>query len=303
MVANTFTHPVSSQSIATARIDWNESTESILTSFYSPAAPVTTSFSIDGQIPATVPDGTIFRSSSTGALYVKDAARSLSNPIYGGDFTRNGIALVVETDIVHAVANLGNYEQGELFAVPVSNSRLYMKTSSVAATFVDIGIPPTDSITSAMIKTDAITAIKIAADAVTETKIADDAVTGLKIPTSANVARLNVAQEYSRAQNFDASVLTDGTNISWDLALNQVSEVILAGNRTLDNPTNMQNGATYVLTVRQDATGTRTLAYGTVYLFPGGTTPVLTTTVNASDVITFLSNGTNMFGVVQSDFK
>lgn len=293
MVANTFTHPVSSQSIATARIDWNESTESLLTSFYSPAAPVPTSFSIDGTVPATVPDGVFYRSSLTGAIYCKDSARSLSNPVYGGDFTRNGIALVVETDIVHAVANLNNYEQGELFAVPVSNSRLYMKTSSVAATFVDVGIPPSDSITSVMIKTDAITAIKIA----------DDAVTGLKIPTSANVARLNVAQEYTKAQNFNATVLFDEANISWELSSNQVSEVILASDRNLDNPTNMQNGSTYVLTVRQDSAGSRTLTYGPAYLWPSGVVPVLTTTGHASDLLTFLSNGTNMFGVHQADFK
>lgn len=293
MTANTFTHPISAQSIATARIDWNETLESILTSFYGPAAPIATSFSINGAIPSAVPDGTFFRSATTGAVYCKDSARSLNNPIYGGDFTRNGIALVVEKDIVHAVANLSNYEQGELFGVPVANSRLYMKTSSVSNTFVDVGIPPTNSITSVMLKN----------DAVTEAKILNDAVTGLKIPTSANVARLNVAQEYSQTQNFNSTVLFDQANIVWELSSNQVSEIILAGNRNLDNPGNMVNGAVYIITVRQDGTGSRTLSYGPAYLWPGGTAPVLTTTADAADVLTFISNGTNMFGSSQLNYQ
>ena len=113
----------------------------------------------------------------------------------------------------------------------------------------------------------------------------------------------DVAQEYTKAQNFNATTLTDGANISWDLESNQVAKVTLAGNRTLDNPTNMVDGATYILRVIQDAGGTNTLAYGTAYLWPGGTGPVITATGDAIDIITFVSDGTNMFGVISQDFS
>ena len=111
------------------------------------------------------------------------------------------------------------------------------------------------------------------------------------------------AQEHTRTINFNATSLTDAANIAWNLESNQVSVITLTDNRTLDNPTNMVDGATYILRVVQDATGSRTLAYGAAYKWPGGLAPVLSTTANAVDILTFVSDGTNMYGVFQGDFK
>lgn len=119
----------------------------------------------------------------------------------------------------------------------------------------------------------------------------------------ADTAKTDVAQEYTATQNFNATTLTDGANISWDASDNQVASVVLGGNRTLDNPTNMVDGATYILTVKQDATGTRTLAYGTAYKWAGGTAPTLTTDASAVDIITFVCDGTSMYGVETLDFS
>lgn len=119
----------------------------------------------------------------------------------------------------------------------------------------------------------------------------------------ANTVKTNVAAVYTAQQNFGTTTLTDGANIAWNLASNQVSKVTLAGNRTLDNPTNMVDGGTYVLRVKQDATGSRTLAYGTAYKWPGGTAPVLSTGANALDILTFVSDGTSMFGVAHKNFS
>ena len=111
------------------------------------------------------------------------------------------------------------------------------------------------------------------------------------------------AQEYTKQLNFNETVLSDGANISWDLNANQVAKVTLAGNRTLDNPTNQKAGSTYILRIIQDGTGSRTLSFGSAYDFPGGTAPVLTAAANAVDVLTFVSDGTNMLGVFQGDLK
>jgi len=110
-------------------------------------------------------------------------------------------------------------------------------------------------------------------------------------------------RSYSKQQNFGTTTLSDGANISWDLDDNQSSKVTLGGNRTLDNPTNMVDGGTYVLRVIQDATGSRTLTYGANYKWSGGTAPTLTTTANAVDIITFISDGTDMLGVFTGDFS
>jgi hypothetical protein len=112
------------------------------------------------------------------------------------------------------------------------------------------------------------------------------------------------AREYTKAQNFNMTTLSDGANISWDLSSNQVATVTLGGNRTLDNPSNQVAGCTYILIVKQDGTGGRTLnTSASNYKFPGGTEPTLSTGANAVDILTFVSDGSSMFGVAQLNFS
>ena len=128
--------------------------------------------------------------------------------------------------------------------------------------------------------------------------------TGVVKVGSNTVANLGTAQEYTKTQNFNATTLSDGASIAWDLESNQVCSVTLGGNRALANPTNKVDGATYVLIVKQDGTGTRTLSYGTDYLWEGGTAPTLTTTATTGiDILTFICHGTNMYGTIAQDFS
>lgn len=119
----------------------------------------------------------------------------------------------------------------------------------------------------------------------------------------ADTVKKDVANVYTKQQNFGTATLTDGANIAWNLDDGQSAKVTLGGNRTLDNPTNMIDGGTYILRVIQDATGSRTLGFGTAYKWPGGTPPTLTTTANAVDILSFVSDGTNMYGVSQLAFS
>lgn len=114
------------------------------------------------------------------------------------------------------------------------------------------------------------------------------------------IAGLEKAQEYTKTQNFNATTLTDGASISWDASANQVTSVTLAGNRTLAAPTNMVDGGVYLLMVKQDATGGRTLSFNAVFKFTGGTAPTLTTTASAKDILIFHSDGTNMYEIGRS---
>jgi hypothetical protein len=110
------------------------------------------------------------------------------------------------------------------------------------------------------------------------------------------------ATVFTAQQNFGAQTLTYGSTVTWDLATQQTTELTLAGNASLSNPTNMVNGGTYILSVTQDGTGSRTLAYGTAYLWPGGVAPTLSTTAGAVDVLTFVSNGTVMRGAISQGY-
>lgn len=87
--------------------------------------------------------------------------------------------------------------------------------------------------------------------------------------------------------------LTDAATIAVDAADGNCFRVTLGGNRTLGAPSNPIDGQRILLEVIQDATGSRTLAYNSVYAF--GTdvvSPTLTTTASKRDFIGFIYNST-----------
>ena len=118
------------------------------------------------------------------------------------------------------------------------------------------------------------------------------------------VAVLNTAQQYSRAHNFAATALTitSGT-VPWNLAENQVATLTVTTNSTMNTPTNPQAGSTYVMIVTQGTGGSNTLSFSTAYKFPSGTVPVLSTGSAQVDVLSFVSNGTVLFGVSSQNFS
>ena len=101
------------------------------------------------------------------------------------------------------------------------------------------------------------------------------------------VAGLAVAQSFTKAQRGTPVALTDASTVAVDLSLGNNFTLTLAGNRTLGAPTNVTAGQSGVIVVTQDSTGSRTLAYNSVYKFAGGTAPTLTTTASAVDVLAY----------------
>jgi len=108
---------------------------------------------------------------------------------------------------------------------------------------------------------------------------------------------------WTKQQNVAKTGLTDAEIISWDLDVAQSTKVTLTDNRTLANPSNQVEGTTYIIRVIQDSNGSRTLAFGSVYKWPEGTAPTLTTTANAVDLLCFISDGTNMLGSFNGDYS
>jgi len=116
------------------------------------------------------------------------------------------------------------------------------------------------------------------------------------------VAVVNTAQEYTRAHNFNSTTLTSGTSIAWNLEENQVARLSLTTNGTIADPSNKVDGATYILSVTQ-GTGTNTLNWDASYKWPGGTAPTLTAGSGKTDIFTFVSNGTSLFGVASQNYS
>lgn len=102
--------------------------------------------------------------------------------------------------------------------------------------------------------------------------------------------------------DFGIQTLTDQATIAWNLARGPIAQVTLAGNRTLGSPTNMKTGATYILFVIQDGTGTRTLAHHADYLFPFGSDPIMSVGAGAVDVLTYVCRSSKMYGVANKAF-
>ena len=117
------------------------------------------------------------------------------------------------------------------------------------------------------------------------------------------VVKTDEVANFTKQQYFGVATLTDAANISWNLDDAQSAKVTLGGNRTLDNPTNPQEGAVYILRVIQDGAGSRTLSYGANYKWPGGTAPTLSTGSGAIDILTFVYDGSDMLGQASLDFS
>lgn len=96
--------------------------------------------------------------------------------------------------------------------------------------------------------------------------------------------------------------LTDGATITWDTSLGQIGTVTLAGNRTMAAPTNLKV-TTYILHVLQDATGSRTITWNSVFKWTAGAAPVLSTGAGKRDVFSFISDGTNLYGSYLPDVR
>lgn len=101
------------------------------------------------------------------------------------------------------------------------------------------------------------------------------------------VALKELAQTFSAAQRGAVVALTDGATITPDFALGNNFSVTLGGSRTLANPTNLTAGQSGAITITQDGTGSRTLAFGSNWKFASGTAPALTTTAAAVDVLAY----------------
>jgi len=85
------------------------------------------------------------------------------------------------------------------------------------------------------------------------------------------------------------SALTDAATIVVNAALGNVFTVTLGGNRTLGNPSNPVDGQKIVVVVKQDGSGSRTLAYGTSYAFSTSLpSPTLSTAPGATDYLGFI---------------
>src|SRR5262245_3766357 len=100
--------------------------------------------------------------------------------------------------------------------------------------------------------------------------------------------------------------LTDGATVTPDFSAGfDFVWTLGAAGRTLANPSNVKAGQKGNFFLVQDATGGRTITtWGSMYKFPGGTKPTLSSAPNAVDVISYaVDTGAAVFCTFAADFK
>ena len=99
---------------------------------------------------------------------------------------------------------------------------------------------------------------------------------------------LSVANTWTAGQRAEITTLTDGATITPDLNDSNNYVVVLAGNRTIANPTNITAGQSGSIFVTQDGTGSRTASWGSYWDWAGGTAPTLSTGASQVDRIDYI---------------
>ena len=97
--------------------------------------------------------------------------------------------------------------------------------------------------------------------------------------------------------NYTETAFSANSSTAITLALTNgtVQIITLTGNATITMPT-AGAGKSFIMFLRQDATGSRTVTWSTVN-WPGGTAPTITSTASKQDIYSFFSDGTSWYGV------
>ena len=117
----------------------------------------------------------------------------------------------------------------------------------------------------------------------------------ISVTTSKKITVEELGIAINRNPNATSQALSDGASVDWDTDLGTVATWTIAGNRTMNAPTNLNVG-TLILVITQDGTGSRTVTWNGVFKWDAGTAPVLSTAASAVDVLSFFCDGTNLYG-------
>lgn len=113
----------------------------------------------------------------------------------------------------------------------------------------------------------------------------------LDSPTINTLMTVNGSSVFNKQMSSPFVTLTDGPTISIDASLGNMFKVTLAGTpRTVGIPSNPADGQSINIHIKQGGSGSNTLTWNTIYKWPSGVAPVLSTAVGALDVVSCTYN-------------
>ena len=105
-------------------------------------------------------------------------------------------------------------------------------------------------------------------------------------------ARLDKTQAFTKGQSGAVVAIPYAATMAPDLSAANNFSIAMTGNATLANPTNIVAGQSGAITITQDGTGSRTLAFGNAWKFTAGKAPSLTTAAGSVDVLVYYVEST-----------
>jgi hypothetical protein len=130
------------------------------------------------------------------------------------------------------------------------------------------------------------------------------AITGFQVPTLTVGSGTTNTSVLVGGVTHSVQTVLYAANTLWNIANGHMGQLTLTGNAVMAAPNNLVSGTDFVLIIVQDGTGSRQITtWNSVFKWPGGVAPTLTTNASAKDVIGFISDGTNLYGSYLNDLK
>lgn len=190
----------------------------------------------------------------------------------------------------------------DLAATPDATASNVLKFAAVAGTPASSPVAPDDTAIVAAIGSGnpylvlADVAVANGASSITDSEITDQRVAAM-INALGGVADANLENVTMKGVKQNHTTNTDGTTVTFDLDKSNSHIVTLGGNRTLaiSNP---KVNSYFVVHLKQDGTGSRTVTWWSNIDWAGGAAPQLTTTASKMDSFGFFYDGSRYKGYV-----
>lgn len=107
---------------------------------------------------------------------------------------------------------------------------------------------------------------------------------------------------WTKLQGSTPVALTAGANVSIDLSDSNVFTLSLSSSGQLDNPSNIPSSGSFIIIVTQSGGG-NSLSFDTKYKFIGGSAPTISSGAGEIDILTCVTDGTDVYVVEAQNFS